>query len=86
MSRRRLGERRPGRRHFLQVTSAALGWWTGSGQRLARSVLSHFRDVVVAAFRSPTEASAALIDRVVRREFTMLLSVPLVLEYETGMW
>ena len=41
-------------------------------------------NVVVAGLRSPTGASAALIDRALRQEFTMLLSVPLVLEYEAA--
>ena len=41
-------------------------------------------NVVVAGLRSPTGATAALIDRALRQEFTMLLSVPLVLEYEAA--
>ncbi|MGA3028635.1 MAG: putative toxin-antitoxin system toxin component, PIN family [Bryobacteraceae bacterium] len=39
-------------------------------------------DVVVAAMRSPTGASAAIIRAVRRGEATLLLSVPLALEYE----
>ena len=39
-------------------------------------------NVVVAGLRSPTGASAALIDRAFGRAFTLLLSVPLALEYE----
>ncbi len=39
-------------------------------------------NVVVAGLRSPTGASAALIDQALSREFTLLLSVALVLEYE----
>ena len=39
-------------------------------------------NVVVAGLRSPTGASAALIDLALRGAFTLLLSVPLVLEYE----
>jgi putative PIN family toxin of toxin-antitoxin system len=38
--------------------------------------------VVVAALRSPSGASAALLDQALDRRFTLLLSVPLVLEYE----
>ena len=39
-------------------------------------------NVVVAALRSPSGASAALVERALDRRFTLLLSVPLVLEYE----
>ena len=39
-------------------------------------------NVVVAALRSPFGASAALLERALDRRFTLLLSVPLVLEYE----
>ncbi len=39
-------------------------------------------NIVVAALRSPTGASAALLDQALDRRFTLLLSVPLVLEYE----
>jgi putative PIN family toxin of toxin-antitoxin system len=39
-------------------------------------------DVIVAALRSPTGASAALLVLLLRRRATMLLSVALVLEYE----
>ena len=39
-------------------------------------------NVVVAALRSPTGASAALLEQALDRRFTLLLSVPLVLEYE----
>ena len=39
-------------------------------------------NVVVAGLRSPTGASAALVDRALKGAFTLLLSVPLVLEYE----
>ncbi len=39
-------------------------------------------NVVVAAVRSPSGASAALLERALDRRFTLLLSVPLALEYE----
>ena len=39
-------------------------------------------NVVVAGLRSPQGASAALLDRALSRAFVLLLSVPLVLEYE----
>ena len=39
-------------------------------------------NVVVAALRSPSGASAALVEQALDRQFTLLLSVPLVLEYE----
>ncbi len=39
-------------------------------------------DVVVAAFRSPTGASAALIERALDGDITLLVTVPLALEYE----
>ncbi len=39
-------------------------------------------NVVVAGLRSPTGASAALIDHALNRAFTLLLSVSLALEYE----
>ncbi len=39
-------------------------------------------DVVVAAFRSPTGASAALIELALDSKITLLVSVPLALEYE----
>jgi putative PIN family toxin of toxin-antitoxin system len=39
-------------------------------------------DVIVAALRSPTGASAALLVLLLRRRATMLMSVALVLEYE----
>ena len=39
-------------------------------------------NVIVAALRSPTGVSAALLDRALSRAFVLLLSVPLVLEYE----
>ena len=39
-------------------------------------------NVVVAGLRSPSGASAALIDRALSRAFTLLLSVTLALEYE----
>ena len=39
-------------------------------------------NVVVAALRSPSGASAALLENALARRFTLLLSVPLVLEYE----
>ena len=39
-------------------------------------------NVVVAALRSPNGASAALLNRAFSRDFTMLISVALVLEYE----
>ena len=41
-------------------------------------------NVLVAALRSPTGASAALLGRVLRGDFTILLSVALVLEYEAA--
>lgn len=39
-------------------------------------------NVVVAALRSPSGASVALLENALDRRFTLLLSVPLVLEYE----
>lgn len=39
-------------------------------------------NVLVAGLRSPAGASAALIERALDQEFTLLLSVALVLEYE----
>ena len=39
-------------------------------------------DVLVAALRSRDGASWQLVDRALKREFTFLLSVPLILEYE----
>lgn len=39
-------------------------------------------NVVVAALRSPSGASAALLEQALDRRFTLLLSVPLVLEWE----
>ena len=39
-------------------------------------------NVVVAALRSPGGVSAALVEQALNRRFTLLLSVPLVLEYE----
>ena len=39
-------------------------------------------NVLVAGLRSPTGASAALIDRALSEAFTLVLSVALVLEYE----
>lgn len=39
-------------------------------------------NVVVAALRSPSGASAALLEQALDHRFTLLLSVPLVLEYE----
>ena len=39
-------------------------------------------DVIVAALRSPTGASAALLVCLLERQVTMLLSVPLAFEYE----
>ena len=39
-------------------------------------------NVVVAALRSPSGASAALLEHALDRRCTLLLSVPLVLEYE----
>ena len=39
-------------------------------------------NVVVAALRSPSGASAALVEQALNRRFKLLLSVPLVLEYE----
>ncbi len=40
-------------------------------------------NVVVAGLRSPTGASAALLDRALDRAFELLLSVALALEYES---
>ena len=40
-------------------------------------------DAVVAAMRSPSGASAAIIRAVRRRQATLLLSVPLAMEYES---
>jgi putative PIN family toxin of toxin-antitoxin system len=39
-------------------------------------------DVVIAAMRSPTGASAAIVRAMRQRQATLLLSVPLALEYE----
>jgi putative PIN family toxin of toxin-antitoxin system len=39
-------------------------------------------DVIVAAMRSPSGASAALLDAALNRRLTMLASVPLFFEYE----
>jgi putative PIN family toxin of toxin-antitoxin system len=39
-------------------------------------------DAVVAAMRSPTGASAAIVRAVRQRQVTLLLSVPLAMEYE----
>ncbi len=39
-------------------------------------------NVVVAALRSPSGASAALVEQALDHRFTLLLTVPLVLEYE----
>ena len=39
-------------------------------------------NVIVAGLRSPSGASAALIDRALKKEFTLLLTVALALEYE----
>src|SRR5882724_4417355 len=39
-------------------------------------------DAVIAAMRSPTGASAAIVRAVRQRKVTLLLSVPLALEYE----
>ncbi len=39
-------------------------------------------NVIVAGLRSPSGASAALIDRALNKEFSLLLSVALALEYE----
>lgn len=39
-------------------------------------------DVIVAAFRSPTGASSALLNSALDGKFVMLVSVPLALEYE----
>jgi putative PIN family toxin of toxin-antitoxin system len=47
---------------------------------LVRVVLD--TDVVVAAFRSKEGASRILINRALRADFVLLLSVPLMLEYE----
>ena len=40
-------------------------------------------NIVVAGLRSPTGASAALIDRALDRGFVLLLTVALALEYES---
>jgi putative PIN family toxin of toxin-antitoxin system len=42
-------------------------------------------DVIVAAFRSPKGASAALLRMAARKEFAMAISVALLLEYESVM-
>ncbi|MGE0717287.1 MAG: putative toxin-antitoxin system toxin component, PIN family [Alphaproteobacteria bacterium] len=47
----------------------------------ARFVLD--TDVIVAAMRSPKGASAAIVLAAMRREATLLLSVPLAIEYES---
>jgi putative PIN family toxin of toxin-antitoxin system len=39
-------------------------------------------DVIIAAFRSPTGASSALLKYALDAKFVMLVSVPLALEYE----
>lgn len=39
-------------------------------------------NVIVAGLRSPTGASAALLDRALGQSFTLVLSVALALEYE----
>ncbi len=39
-------------------------------------------DVIIAAMRSPSGASAALLGAALERKFTMLASVPLFFEYE----
>ena len=54
---------------------------------MSYAISSHLRlvldtDVLVAAMRSRGGASWQLVDRALTREFTLLLSVPLVLEYE----
>ena len=41
-------------------------------------------NIVVSGLRSPSGASAALLDRALSRVFTLLLSVALVLEYEAA--
>ncbi len=41
-------------------------------------------NVVVSGLRSPSGASAALLDRALSRAFTLLLSVALALEYEAA--
>lgn len=41
-------------------------------------------NVIVAGLRSPAGASAALIDRALTRQFDLLLSVALALEYEAA--
>jgi len=41
-------------------------------------------NVIVAGLRSPTGASAALIGQALDREFTLLVSLPLALEYEAA--
>ncbi len=41
-------------------------------------------NAIVAGLRSPAGASAALIGRALDREFTLLVSLPLVLEYEAA--
>lgn len=42
-------------------------------------------DVIVAAVRSPSGASAALLDLALQSSFKLLLSVPLAMEYESLM-
>lgn len=39
-------------------------------------------DVIIAAFRSPTGASSALLEHALDGKFVMLVSTPLALEYE----
>ncbi|MEO8663374.1 MAG: hypothetical protein ABI693_33265 [Bryobacteraceae bacterium] len=41
-------------------------------------------DVIVAAMRSPEGASATIIRAVRQRQATMMLNVPLALEYEAA--
>lgn len=54
--------------------SHAISW-------LVRLVLD--TDVLIAALRSRTGASSELLDRALAEQFTLLLSVPLFLEYES---
>jgi putative PIN family toxin of toxin-antitoxin system len=51
--------------------------WQNSSMR----VVLH-TDVVIAAFRSKTGASRALLDYALQRKITMVVSVPLLFEYE----
>ena len=51
--------------------------WQNSSMRVVLDT-----DVVIAAFRSKTGASRALLDYALQRKITMVVSVPLLFEYE----